>query len=875
MEGGARYDDEDGDDHVTNHLELGCGNVVQAGVVHGGVHFHTTAVTPQSPTAPAPDRTAGDHDVRAPMSGGESSAPPRHAVCGLAPCATANGTPLVPKSLPRDLADFTGREHELRRLFAAVERAAGDGATAVAIHAIDGMPGVGKTTLGVHAAHVLAPKYPDGTLFLNLWGHTPRQEPRDPLDALHALMVDIGVRPDVLARHSTLDDRTRLWRGLVADRRLLILLDDAADHHQVTPLLPGTRGSLVLITSRNRLPELDGVHPLTLDVLPPADAAHMLLRLALRTPDPAEAEHVARLVELCGRLPLAIAITASQLRTHPTWSVRRLADIVAAQLTQDTGKLGELDHGDRSVEAAFDTSFHDLPADLRSMFALLGVHHGPEIDAPAAAALVGTTPTRARRALDALHLRHLVQETAPGRYRLHDLLRAYAHTRATRLDLGHRGQATTRALDYYLHTAHTATRLLPARRTRSTPVTPTAPAHPTAITTTDHAVDWLTTELPTLVTAVEHTHTTHPTHTLCLSTTLYPYFRAVGHWHHACAMLRTAHATAARTGDLRARAAVLNDLGYVYRRQGDLDAAAAAQTHALELHTRNGDPVGQAATLTDLGYVHLLRGELDAAADTSRRAVDLYARSDDPSAHANALNNLGRVHLLREEADEAADTLMRALDLYRRSEDPLSQANALNNLGYVHLLRGASAQAVDAQARALDLHTRRGDLLGQANAHLGLGIAHHRQHEPGPARAHLSRALHLFTSGQDVDGQAETHNALGDLALDHPESGAARTHYTTALDLARTCGTKLHEANALVGEARCLHRAGDSRHAITRLHEALVVQRAVNSPHAARTTRLLAALDPERPRGLASAPHRCERPTRSSPPGCSPGCAGR
>ncbi|PRY36681.1 tetratricopeptide repeat protein [Umezawaea tangerina] len=804
MERGAGCRNGDGEAHIVNHLEADGSQVVQAGTVHGGVHFHTTTVS------------------------------------------DPGGAPLVPRSLPRDLADFTGREHELRHLLAAVEQAAGDGATAVAIHAIDGMPGVGKTTLGIHAAHTLAPKYPDGMLFLNLWGHTPGQKPRDPFDALHSLMVDLGVRSDVLARHNTLDDRTRLWRSVVADRRLLILLDDATDHHQVTPLLPGTRGSLVLITSRNRFPELDGVHPLTLDVLPPADAARMLLRLARRTPDAAEAEQVTRLVELCGRLPLAIAITASQLRSHPAWPVRHLADTLATQLAQDTDKLEEFDYGDRSVEAAFDTFFRDLPEELRSMFTLLGAHHGPEIDAPAAAALAGTTPARARRTLNALHIRHLVQETSSGRYRLHDLLRAYAHTHATRLSPERRGRAITGVLDYYLHTTYTATRLLPARRTRSALTAPAAPAHPVQITTTDHAFDWLTTELPTLVTAIEHTHATHPTHTLGLSTTLYPYFRAVGHWHHARVILRTALTTATRTGDLRAQAAVLSDLGYVYRRQGDLDAAVAALTRTFELHTRNSAPLGQAAALTDLGYVQVLRGELDEARDTSRRAVDLYAGSGDLLARANALNNLGYVHLLRGEADEAGDALTQAVDLYRRSEDPLAQANALNYLGCVHLLRGRTSQAVELQARALDLHVRRGDLLGQANAHLGVGIAHHRQHEPGPACFHLTRALEIFTRGEDVDAQAETHNALGDLALDHPESGSARGHYSTALGLARTCGTRLHEANALVGEARCLHRAGDIPQAMSHLRDALTIQRAMNAPQTPRTTRLLAAVEHER-----------------------------
>ncbi|WP_158852148.1 AfsR/SARP family transcriptional regulator [Saccharothrix deserti] len=837
---------------------------------------------------------------------------------------SAPATPPVPNSLPRDIPDFTGREHELDELITAVERAEGDGATAIAIHAIDGMPGVGKTALGTHAAHKLAPRFPDGQLFLGLHGHTPGQKPLAPHDALHSLLLAIGVHPDVLNNHKTVDDRARLWRTLVADRKLLLVLDDAATHDQINPLLPAAPGCLVLITSRNRLPELDGVRPLTVTVLSRDDATRMLLRLARRAPDPGEAEDVTRVVELCGNLPLAIAITASQLRAHPTWSVRNLADLLADQLAQADDKLGELEYGGRSVKAAFDMSFRDLPVDQREMFTLLGVHHGPEIDARAAAALSDTTPARARRALDALHTRHLVQETSPGRYRLHDLLRAYANTHAAHMDPDHHQRATTRVLDYYLHTAHTATRHLPAHRTPGTPVTPTAPAHPTPITDTDHALTWLTTELRTLATAIDHTHATHPAHTVHLSTTLNPYFRTAGQWQHARTIHHTALTTATRTGDPRTQATALNDLGYVYERRGDLDAAVDAQTRAAELFTSSGDLLGQGNALNNLGRVYERRGDLDAAERAQTRALDLFSRSGDLLGQGNALNNLGRVYDRRGDLDAAeraqtralelftrigslvgqgnvlnnlgyvferrgdlgaaVDAQTRALELFTRSGDLLGQGNVLNNLSYVYERRGdldaaVDAQtraaelftssgdllgqgnalnnlgrvyerrgdldaAVDAQTRALELFTRSGSLLGQANACLGIGIAHHRKHDLDTAADSLTRALHLFTRAEDPDGQAETHNALGDLVLDRPDAGEAHTHYTTALTLARACGSRLHEANALVGQAQCLHRTGNTSEAISLLQQALTIHRDINAPETTHTAHLLAALDP-------------------------------
>ncbi|MEV1118042.1 tetratricopeptide repeat protein [Actinosynnema sp. NPDC049800] len=853
--------------------------------------------------------------------------PPGHSL----PAARSGGSPAqsgatpAPNNLPRDIPDFTGRERELNELITAVERVARDGVTAITIHAINGMPGVGKTALGTHVAHALAPRFPDGQLFLDLYGHTPGQKPRTPSDALHSLLLDLGVSPHVLGNHKTVDDRARLWRTLVANRKLLLVFDDAATHDQVTPLLPGAPESLVLITSRNQLPELDGVHHLTLAVLPLDEASQMLLRLAHRAPDPNEADEVTRVVELCGRLPLAIAITASQLRAHPTWSVRHIADLLAAQLAHADDKLDELDFGGRSVKASFDMSFRDLPSEQREMFTLLGLHYGPEIDAHAAAAMSDTTPARARRTLDALHSRHLVQETSAGRYRLHDLLRAYAQTHAVHLDPDHRRRVTTRLLDYYLHTAHTAIGHLPSRKAPSTHISLTVPAYPSSITDADHAMDWLGTELPTLVTTIENAHSTHPVHVIHLSATLHPYFRTAGHWHHAHTIHHAARIAAIQTKDSHAQATALNDLGYVYWRRGDLDAAVDAHTEALELFVRGDNFAGQATAFNNLGRVHLLRGDLDAAVEAQTQARDLFSRSDDLEGQAtvlnnlgwvhlrrgdldsavdaqthalelfvlsdnlagqgNALNSLGRVYLLRGDVDAAVDAQMRALELSTRSGDLLGQGAALNNLGRAYLRRGDVDAAVDAQMRALELSTRSGDLLGQgaalndlgraylrrgdvdaavdvhmralelstrseyllgqANAHLGMGVAHRRQHDPVTAVTHLVQALHLFDRAEDSDGQAETHNALGSLALDHPEAGDAHYHYTTALALARSCGSRLHQANALVGQAEYLHRSGNTREAVFLVHQALTIHRSIKAPEVAHTVQLLNNLDSE------------------------------
>jgi tetratricopeptide (TPR) repeat protein len=846
----------------------------------------------------------------------------------ILPPSAASGQSQVPSipttwsgvtNLPRDIADFTGRDRELRVLVDAIHRPMGDAAQTILIHAIDGMPGVGKTALGTHAAHVLASRYPDGQVFLDLYGHTPGQKALPPFDALHSLLLALGVHPDVISNHKTVEDRARLWRTLAAGRRLLLVLDDAADHRQVSPLLPGSPGSLVVITSRNRMPELDGVQPLTVDVLSPDDAVWMLLRLARRAPDEVDVHDAHRMVELCGWLPLAIAITASQLRVHPGWPVRHLLD----QLIHAHDRLDELEAGDRSVRAAFDTSLRDLTADQRELFALLGVHHGPEIDAHAAAALADLPTNRVGRIFGVLHTRHLVQETAPGRYRLHDLLRAYARTHAARLDSDHHGRATARVLDYYLHTAHNATKHFPLYHTPSTPITPTPPAQPRSIADLDQAMTWLTTELPVLATAIDHTHGEFPLHTITLSTTLHSYLRTSGHWEQAYVIHRLALTAAQAMDDLHAQATALNEIGIVRRRFDDLDSAMDAHVQALDLYTRSGSLVGQgnalnylgfvherrgdhdaaidafgralrlhalsgsslgqSVALNEIGYVNRLRGNLGAAMDAHTRALDLYTRTGSLVGQGNALNYLGIVHERRGDHDAAIDAFGRALDLYvrcgylvgqgnalnhlgntherrddldaameahtrafelhLRSGSLLGQGNALNGIGHAHRALGNLDAAVDVFTRAVELHTRSGSLQGRANSHLGLGMTHHLRRDHPAAAADLAWALDLYRRAEDADGQARTHNALGDLTFDHPSDVDSHTHYAAAEHIARTCDIRLHEANALVGEARCFHRDGATGQAITLLRRALVLHREIHAvAEASKAARLLHSL---------------------------------
>ena len=308
------------------------------------------------------------------------------------------------RTLPRDIASFTGRRHELAEL---ADAAAGSGEV-VSIHAIGGMAGVGKTAFAVHAAHRLAGRFPGGQIFLPLHGHTPGHQPVSPADALASLLLTVGVPAGQFP--ADLEARTGLWRDRLAGRRLLLVLDDAASSEQVRPLLPGAGRSLVLVTSRRRLTALEDASTISLDALPPGEAAGLLVRLAVRpglsSTDPA----VREITRLCGCLPLAIGMVARQLYHHPAWTVAGLA----AEMAAAVDRLELLATENLSVTAAFDLSYDDLTAGQQRLFRRLGLHPGTDIDRYAVAALDGTDLPGARRSLEALYEHYLITEPAPA-----------------------------------------------------------------------------------------------------------------------------------------------------------------------------------------------------------------------------------------------------------------------------------------------------------------------------------------------------------------------------------------------------------------------------------------------------------------------------
>jgi transcriptional regulator with XRE-family HTH domain len=382
---------------------------------------------------------------------------------GAAGASTAAAT----RTLPRDIGGFTGREAELARLLGTLADVAGEGGL-VGIHAIDGMAGIGKTTFAVHAAHRLASRFPDGQFFLPLHAHTAGQRPVDPADALASLLQTAGVA----AQHIPpgLEARAARWRDHVAGKQILLLLDDAAGHEQIRPLLPGTAGSLVLVTSRRRLAALEDAAVISLDTLSPGEAAALLARLAGRPDLASPAGPAGEITRLCGYLPLAIGMLARQLRHHPA----RTGAELAADLAAARDRLAVLRAENLSVAAAFDLSYAELTAEQQRLFRRLGLVPGRDIDACAAAALDGTSVAAARRQLDDLYDHHLLTEPAPGRYLLHDLLREYARALAAS-DTADARAAAAQLVNYYAHTAAAASQHIATWTTAGGRLPPTSP----------------------------------------------------------------------------------------------------------------------------------------------------------------------------------------------------------------------------------------------------------------------------------------------------------------------------------------------------------------------------------------------------------------
>ena len=694
------------------------------------------------------------------------------------------------RTLPRDIVLFTGREDELRQL---MDSAQGPG-NVLGIHAIGGMAGVGKTAFAVHAAHRLAPRFPDGQFFLPLHGHAPGQRPVDPAEALASLLLTVGVAAQQIP--PGLEARIGLWRNHLADKKLLLLLDDAVDSEQVRPLLPGAAASLVLVTSRRHLVALEDAQSISLDTLPSDEAALLFVRLASRTGLDRSDLAVQEIVRLCGYLPLAVGITARQLHHHPAWTAADLAaDLAAAR-----DRLELMAAENLSVAAAFDLSYQDLPEQQQRTFRRLGLHPGAEIDRYAVAALDGIGLADARRNLQSLFDHYLLAEPMRGRYRLHDLIREHARTLADAEPLADRQAAIGRLLDYYLHTARAANRHLARRTPVGIPRTVGgAPEHAPAFSARSDAIEWMEAERLNLRAAVGYATLQDfaRDYAVAIPAAMDGFLRIEGHWDQALDLHQMALQSARQGGDQLSEAGALTDLGTVQRLSGDHRAATAALSLALELSNQLGSRHGEANVLQQLGTIQYLSGDYPLAARSLNMALKHYHDLGDPLGEANALNDLGAVQGLTSDYAAAAKSLTRALDLCESLDDQYGQAAVLNHLGAVQRLAGDYSASAASQRRALKLHSMIGNRFGQATALNDLGAVQCLTGDYSGAAASHMQALELFRSVGHYIGQAATLSNLGVMQRLTGDYRAATASLNQALEMFRSAGYRYGQAAAL------------------------------------------------------------------------------
>ncbi|MEC3982184.1 ATP-binding protein [Amycolatopsis sp. H20-H5] len=763
------------------------GEVVQARDVHGGVHFHGAEFRPGR----------------------------------------------VPHQLPADVRSFVNRAAELARLDQAL---AGDldEPMVVAVTVIAGTAGVGKTSLALHWAHRVGDRFPDGQLYVNLHGHDPgpRASAEQVLDRfLRALGVPAGEMP------VDLDDRAAHYRSLLAGRRMLIILDNAATAGQVRPLLPGTAGCLVVVTSRSHLSGLvfrEGAHRVSLDVLSEAEAVSLLGTVLAGYRAEAAAEELAELARLCARLPLALRIAAERAARRPRMPLSELIE----DLRDESGLWDALSTGDDeevdAVRTVFAWSYRALPDGVARLFRLLGVHPALEFSVASAAALAGVSLNQAKQLLEVLVDAHLVEQTSHGRYQCHDLLRSYATDQARQEETGESRQAALRrVLDWYLQTADRArAQLSPQEPSMLRTVELTSAAPPFA--GQEEALRWYESERPGLV-AATRAAAGAGLHRIAwqLPATLrgvYMNFNPFGDW---VSTGQVGLASARTLGDRAGEVELLDSLAMAYTQSHRFDEATRYHRETLALRRELGDSLGEAIALSGLGLLHLRRRELAEARSAFGQGLALVRALGNRYWQALVLGNLAETCLELAEHAEAASLLREALEIFEGEDDYAGEGNALYLASVVEREQGRPEQASAAVERALGLARLHGSAMCEAHWLLERCRVLRAAGSPEEALVPCQRAAAIQRRLGDRGREAQALDETGETyrALDQPEEAA--NFFRLTVSVHRDLGDRWRVAASLDSLSKALSETGDAEEASRCAREALTAFAAFDDPRAA------------------------------------------
>ncbi|MFI6738595.1 AfsR/SARP family transcriptional regulator [Nonomuraea sp. NPDC050451] len=694
---------------------------------------------PALTTAPAPQEPVEPVNVPAQKARPEAAAAP-----GLG-------------RLPVDVRAFTGRAAQVEALTATLERAG--------VAAIAGTGGIGKSALAVHVAHRVAGRFPDGQLYVDLRGATPDVPPLGPREALgrilHAMGVPASAVPD------DVEAAASLFRSMTGTRRLLLLLDNARDAGQVRPLLPGGKGCGVLVTSRRMLTSLDGVRHLQLDVLPEADAHALLGRLAGVRRLTAEPEASAEIVRRCGGLPLALSIVAARLAGRPDWPVAAMAARMRRAEPSPDGGLEEDD--DRTIRASFMVSYEDLlssPAGEAAarMFRLLGLFDGHDIGVPTAAALADVPAEQAERLLELLVDAQLVRTYAPGRYRMHDLLRLFA--RELSAQDRDAARAVRRMLHFYLATARRAVGVLSLPQLWRAEVGPAIPAGSGLLLDTREAtLAWTDDEAYNAVAVVRQAAGGEDDDlTVGLATALSYVLFTRGRWRQELQICRTALVAAIRSRNALYRAIIHQNLGTALSARERMADAVPHLEQALRAYREVGVPRHEATLLDDLGSARCREGRYAESVDYHRQALKVHRSLGNRLGEGITLSNLGLAHQRMEHYPEAFHLHGKAIAIFRSSGNGRLHAAALGNLAEACRLSGRAERAIRHFEQALDIDRRagHGGSYGHAERLWGLGRALHDLGKSYDARlcwdeaATILHDLDLISAGEKRHIQTST-----------------------------------------------------------------------------------------------------------------------
>jgi DNA-binding SARP family transcriptional activator len=735
------------------------------------------------------------------------------------PADARPGRAAAPDTLPPGPADFVGRGAELALLTAEH----GDGPR---VAVLEGMPGVGKTALAVHAARLAADQYPDGMLHLSLHSREPGHPWLEPAEALYQLLRMLSVPathiPDAIG------ERAALWRAQLSRRRAVVVLDDVARLDQIRPLMPTAGRCLIMITTRRRLPELEGARTLTLDVLSVEDSVSLFQRIA--GPDrAADAGQVATAVRLCGRLPLAIQLTAGRMTGDSPAGLALLID----ELSHTPGQLGGTAAASPEIMAAFDLTYRSLEPDHQRFFRRLGVSPCADISLYAAAALGGGTLAEAEKALITLLDYHLLTRAPGGQYRFHDLIRGYAAVRAVRDDPeSQRRQAVGRLLDYYLHTADRADRVLHPFRRRVPVLVSHPPAVGPAVGTPDDASDWLEAEWRSMLQAVQHAGR-HEWKRKCADLThvLADFIEINAYWDEAIA----AHTMALQASrDLAEPARIARaslELSAVCQQTGRHEDALRLADEAAVICRSLADRQGEGAALDQIGMAHARSGRPREALAYFQEARILFGAAGDPHGVATTMGHSGIAcwHLGR--YPEALSQLDEALTLYREAGDRRGEAKTLNNLGRIQLYCGYHRDALEALNDSLVIFQEIGGALNQAIIYHNIGSVHHYKGSYEEALVSCRRGLAIYRDIGDLPDEADVLNDIGAIYFSAGCYDEALIHHQKARSIAEEIGNLAHQLTALRRTADIYRGCGQYAESFEHYYTALRLAREIGDPY--------------------------------------------